>query len=83
MNEQRQQIESTLHDIKSMMERSSRFISLSGWSGVAAGVCALVGAWFANREIQLFFMKIIRPMIWSGVSTFSGMDQQHCSINCS
>jgi len=54
MNEQRQQIESTLHDIKSMMERSSRFISLSGWSGVAAGVCALVGAWFANREIPLF-----------------------------
>ena len=54
MNEQNQQIESTLQDIKSMMERSSRFISLSGWSGVAAGICALVGAWFANREIQLF-----------------------------
>lgn len=34
-----------------MMERSSRFISLSGWSGVAAGVCALAGAWFANTVI--------------------------------
>lgn len=35
-----------------MMERSSRFISLSGWSGVAAGICALVGAWFANGVIS-------------------------------
>jgi hypothetical protein len=37
----------TLQDIKQMMERSSRFISLSGLSGVAAGCCALAGAWFA------------------------------------
>jgi hypothetical protein len=37
----------TLQDIKQMMERSSRFISLSGLSGVAAGCCALIGAWFA------------------------------------
>lgn len=35
-----------------MMERSSRFISLSGWSGISAGVCALVGAWFANNVIR-------------------------------
>ena len=33
-----------LQDIRSMMERSSRFISLSGLSGVAAGICALIGA---------------------------------------
>jgi len=42
---------STLHDIKNMMERSSRFISLSGLSGIAAGGCALVGAWFAGDII--------------------------------
>ena len=41
----------TLKDIRSMMERSSRFISLSGWSGISAGCCALVGAWLASREI--------------------------------
>ena len=41
-----------IHDIKAMMERSSRFISLSGWSGIAAGVCALAGAYFANRVIE-------------------------------
>ncbi len=50
MNDQNQSLE-TLQDIKKMMDRSSRFISLSGLSGVAAGVCALVGAWFANRVI--------------------------------
>src|SRR4051794_10302621 len=42
----------TLKDIKRMMERSSRFISLSGLSGIAAGVCALVGAWLANNIIH-------------------------------
>ena len=40
-----------LQHIKQMMERSSRFISLSGLSGIAAGTCALVGAYFASNEI--------------------------------
>src|SRR3954471_24288510 len=52
MNEKNQQIETTLHDIKSMMERSSRFISLSGWSGVSAGLCALAGAWYTATQIE-------------------------------
>ena len=34
----------TLAEIRSMMERSSRFISLSGLSGVCAGIFALLGA---------------------------------------
>ena len=50
MNEQQQGLD-TLQDIKRMMERSSRFISLSGLSGIAAGICALVGAWFAHEVI--------------------------------
>lgn len=33
-----------LAEIRTIMERSSRFISLSGLSGVAAGTCALLGA---------------------------------------
>ena len=33
-----------LTQIRSLMERSSRFISLSGLSGVSAGLCALAGA---------------------------------------
>lgn len=51
MNEQQQSLQD-IQQIKQMMERSSRFISLSGLSGVAAGVCALVGAWFANDVIE-------------------------------
>jgi len=42
----------TLQDIKRMMERSSRFISLSGWSGICAGVCALAGASAAYLRIK-------------------------------
>src|ERR1044072_8134623 len=41
----------TLQDIKRIMERSSRFISLSGWSGISAGICALLGAWAARYRI--------------------------------
>ena len=51
MNES-EKLSSELHDIKQMMERSSRFISLSGLSGIAAGVCALVGAWFAGDVVN-------------------------------
>ena len=47
----RQQSLDTLKEIRTMMERSSRFISLSGWSGVSAGICALVGAAFAHSVI--------------------------------
>jgi len=36
-----------LNAIRSMMERSSRFISLSGLSGVAAGLIALIGGSYA------------------------------------
>ncbi|MFC4262417.1 hypothetical protein ACFOWM_05995 [Ferruginibacter yonginensis] len=46
MNEQ-QQAAAAIEHINTMMERSSRFISLSGWSGISAGICALVGAWLA------------------------------------
>jgi hypothetical protein len=50
MDEQQQSLE-TLKDIKRMMERSSRFISLSGLSGISAGLCALGGAWLAHSKI--------------------------------
>jgi len=35
-----------LNEIRAMMERSSRFISLSGLSGIAAGIIALIGSAF-------------------------------------
>jgi len=53
MDNQEQSLAS-IQDIKRMMERSSRFISLSGWSGIAAGLCALGGAWLAAHYISLY-----------------------------
>ena len=47
----------TLRDIKQMMERSSRFISLSGLSGIAAGVFALIGAYFAYDIINAYYIR--------------------------
>ncbi|KFF27681.1 hypothetical protein [Chryseobacterium vrystaatense] len=41
-----------LSHIRSMMERSSRFISLSGLSGVFAGVAALIGAGYVYFVFQ-------------------------------
>ncbi|MBL4677951.1 MAG: hypothetical protein JKY70_17365 [Mucilaginibacter sp.] len=40
-------IQNDLTSIRSMMERSSKFISLSGLSGVLAGIYALIGAAWA------------------------------------
>ena len=44
-----------LKEIQEMMAKSSRFISLSGLSGIAAGICAMVGAFFANQSIQPYY----------------------------
>ncbi len=53
MDHQNQSLQDLQH-IKNMMERSSRFISLSGLSGIAAGICAMVGAWLAYSKISLY-----------------------------
>ncbi len=41
-----------LSAIKQMMEQSSRFVSLSGWSGIVAGSLALAGAYVANLVLH-------------------------------
>jgi predicted lysophospholipase L1 biosynthesis ABC-type transport system permease subunit len=38
-------------EIRSMMERSSKFLSLSGWAGIMAGMYALAGAYVAQFVI--------------------------------
>jgi predicted lysophospholipase L1 biosynthesis ABC-type transport system permease subunit len=43
MYESREHLQ-TLTEIRSLMERSSKFLSLSGLSGVSAGIIALIGA---------------------------------------
>ena len=36
-----------IEEIRSLMEKSSKFISLSGWAGIFAGVFALLGSYIA------------------------------------
>lgn len=40
--------EDALTDIRNMMDRASRFHSLSGFSLVAAGICGLLGVWWVT-----------------------------------
>jgi hypothetical protein len=58
----RQQLEH-LAEMRALMERSTRFLSLSGLSGVWAGCCALAGA-------AVFY-------IWLGQYPFSGDDESY------
>lgn len=46
-------------EIRSMMERSSKFLSLSGWAGILAGVYALVGAWVAYSVLEFYPDEIL------------------------
>jgi len=43
----------TLREIRNIMERSARFLSLSGWSGIWAGCTALAGAYAAYKWLTL------------------------------
>ena len=58
-----------LQEIKTMMERSSRFLSLSGLSGVSAGIIALVASLIAFYLLDFGRIKydenyfLIRPLI--------------------
>lgn len=58
-----------LNEIRTLMERSSRFISLSGLSGVFAGVYALIGAGLA---FQYFKMSIVKSPTENYLLIFSG-----------
>lgn len=49
-----------LKDIRKMMQRSSRFISLSGLSGIAAGIWALIGAYLAYEWIGNYYNEFTR-----------------------
>ena len=39
-------------EIRSLMERSSKFISLSGWAGIFAGIYALAGVYVAINYLH-------------------------------
>jgi len=71
-NERQESTLETLQEIRSIMDRSSRFISLSGWSGIWAGLSALGGAFVAHRWMQYRFYKQMRYNIDEG--SFSYFD---------
>lgn len=79
MNQKHQE---DLSHIRSMMERSSRFISLSGLSGVFAGLSALIGGLYAYQLIEQnginyfeatskdFSLSLIYELIATGIIVF-------------
>ncbi|HEX8329429.1 MAG TPA: hypothetical protein VF629_17970 [Hymenobacter sp.] len=46
-----------LTEIRAIMDRSSRFLSLSGLSGIGAGVVALLGSAFSMRLLESAFQE--------------------------
>jgi len=56
-------IQTGLHDIaeiRSMMERASKFLTLSGLSGIGAGVAAVAGTWAASSLLASYGVAL-RP----------------------
>jgi hypothetical protein len=47
----------TLTDIRSLMEQSSKFLSLSGLAGIFAGIFALIGAFVAYFYMNIGFLN--------------------------
>ena len=50
--EKKQDYLKDIAEIRSMMERSSKFLSLSGWAGIMAGIYALIGAYIAHTFLH-------------------------------
>jgi len=59
-----------LTEIRNLMERSTRFISLSGLSGISAGICALIGAGVAYKY---FGSHAYFPDFYRHIFTEAGM----------
>ncbi len=77
MDDQSHQL-STLREIKQIMDQSSRFTPVSGWSGIAAGVCAIIGASIAQYYLSTpgsAFSEndntFIITLIWIALITFA------------
>lgn len=58
-----------LKEIRSLMEKSSKFISLSGLSGIITGVVALIGAALAYWRLKVHWLQIDSDR-FSRVSSF-------------
>lgn len=56
--ENNQQHLEALQDIRQMMKQSSKFLSLSGLSGIFAGIYALIGAYLGDLVISDFVQQV-------------------------
>jgi hypothetical protein len=63
----------SLKDIKNIMERSSRFITLSGKSGIAAGIIGLASAFIAHTIISKYYNNYNQSGFWS-VTDFKDLE---------
>lgn len=61
-------IHSELASIRSLMERSSKYLSLSGLSGVLAGIYALIGAFIGYRIVHAKYTNLIVTDSYQGNS---------------
>jgi hypothetical protein len=57
---EKEKLLSELKDIRNIMERSTRFLSLSGLSGILIGLYALIGAFLAYRLVYIQFASNYR-----------------------
>ena len=57
-----------LKEIRSMMERSTRFMSLSGWTGIMAGIYSLLGA--VAAYFVVYKMKFDEILVSSYLETY-------------
>lgn len=78
----KEEIQDDLASIRSLMERSSKFISLSGLSGILAGVYALIGAGIVYYLVGhpslnytdltfLQFLKILSWLVWIAIAVLA------------
>jgi hypothetical protein len=77
------EIYNEIHSIRNLMERSTKFISLSGLSGVMAGVYALIGAALAYRVLPKHNGLQKLPFDLSAISgIFYGSNHYWFQLNC-
>lgn len=60
-------------EIRSMMERSSKFLSLSGWAGIMAGIYALLGAYIAYTFLNFYPEELFYSSSGSSSSSLPGV----------
>ncbi len=58
-----------LTEIRSMMERSTKFLSLTGWSGIMAGIYALAGAFVAHNWLAYDTVHYVKRSVDAGIFT--------------